>query len=224
MSTPRSERHWIREFRRQVDGLDSRRGAPGSLEEELRESYLETVRALTEMISVRNADLERHSSEVALAVAGVAEKLELDPRRRVELLFASLLHDDGKIGVSEEILLKPAELTSEELGEVRRHPAFGARLIEQVPALEPIAPAIRHHHERFDGAGYPEELEGTDIPLEARILAVADSFAAMIEERPYSPAMTEEDACRELERCAGTQFDPDVVEAFVSEVRGSEPG
>ncbi len=224
MSTPRAERHWIREFRRHVEGLDSRRRASGSLEEELRDSYLETVRVLTEMISARTADLEKHSSEVALAVAGVAEKLELDPRRRVELIFASLLHDVGKIGVSEEILLKPAELTSEEFGEVKRHPAFGAQLIEQVPALEPIAPAIRHHHERFDGAGYPEKLEGTDIPLEARILAVADSFIAMIEERPYSPAMTEEDACRELERCAGTQFDPAVVKAFVSEVRGAKLG
>ena len=224
MSTPHSERHWIREFRRHVDGLDSGSGAPESLEEELRESYLETVRVLTEMISARDPDLEKHSSAVAVAVAGVAEKLELDPRRRVELIFASLLHDVGKIGVSEEILLKPAELTSEEFGEVKRHPSFGAQLIEQMPALESIAPAIRHHHERFDGAGYPEELEGTEIPLEARILAVADSFAAMIEERPYSPAMTEEDACRELERCAGTQFDPDVVEAFVSEVRGAQLG
>ena len=194
------------------------------LHRELRESYLATVRVLTEMISVRSPDLEKHSSEVADAVAGVAEKLELDPRRREELIFASLLHDVGKIGVSDAILLKPARLTSEEFGEVKRHPSLGAQLIEQVPALEPIAPAIRHHHERFDGAGYPEKLEGTDIPLEARILAVADSFTAMIEKRPYSPAMSEEDACRELERCAGTQFDPAVVHAFVSEVRGAELG
>jgi HD domain len=194
------------------------------LHRELRESYLATVRVLTEMISVRNPDLEKHSSEVADAVSAVAEKLDLDPRRREELIFASLLHDVGKIGVSEEILLKPSSLTTEEFGEVKRHPALGAQLIEKVPALEPIAPAIRHHHERFDGAGYPEKLEGTDIPLEARILAVADSYAAMIEERPYSPAMTEEDACRELERCAGTQFDPAVVAAFVGEIRGAELG
>jgi hypothetical protein len=194
------------------------------LHRELRESYLATVRVLTEMISVRNPDLERHSSEVAEAVAAVADKLDLDPRRREELLFASLLHDVGKIGVSDAILLKPAELTREEFGEVQRHPDLGANLIEQVPALEPIAPAIRHHHERFDGSGYPKKLEGTNIPLEARILAVADSYAAMIEERPYSPAMSQEDACRELERCAGTQFDPAVVKAFVAEVRGAELG
>jgi HD-GYP domain-containing protein (c-di-GMP phosphodiesterase class II) len=226
MSSAHSERHWIREFRRHVYGLRSRRGALGSLEaarlhRELRESYLATVRVLTEMISARSPDLEKHSSEVAVAVAGVAEKLELDPRRREQLIFASLLHDVGKIGVSDAILLKPAQLTSEEFGEIQRHPSLGAQLIEQVPALEPIAPAIRHHHERFDGAGYPGKLEGTDIPLEARILAVADSFIAMIEERPYSPAMSAEDACRELERCAGTQFDPAVVQAFVSEVRGA---
>ena len=189
-----------------------------------RRSYLATVRVLTEMISARNPDLEKHSSEVADAVAVVADKLELDPRRREELIFASLLHDVGKLGVSEEILLKPAKLTTEEFGEVKRHPSLGAQLIEQVPALVQIAPAIRYHHERFDGTGYPERLEGTDIPLEARILAVADSFTAMIEERPYSPAMSEEDACRELERCAGTQFDPAVVKAFVSQIRGAELG
>ena len=181
------------------------------------ESYLATVRVLTEMISARNPDLEKHSSDVADAVAVVADKLaSWTPAAARSSISASLLHDVGKLGVSEEILLKPAKLTTEEFGEVKRHPSLGAQLIEQVPALVQIAPAIRYHHERFDGTGYPEQLEGTEIPLEARILAVADSFTAMIEERPYSPAMSEEDACRELERCAGTQFDPAVVKAFVA--------
>ena len=195
---------------------------PGSSHED--DGNMTTVRALTEMISARDPDLGRHSSEVAEAVAGVADKLGLDPERREGLIIASLLHDVGKLGVSDDILLKPAELTSEEFGEVKRHPSLGAQLVEQVPALAAIVPAIRHHHERFDGAGYPHKLKGTQIPLEARILAVADSFTAMIEERPYSPAMSEGDACHELERCAGTQFDPAVVEAFVAEIRAAHPG
>ncbi|HYU61185.1 MAG TPA: HD domain-containing phosphohydrolase [Solirubrobacterales bacterium] len=190
------------------------------LHHELREAYMATVRVLAEMIEVRDPGLRRHSTEVADAVAAVADRLNLEPQRREELVFASLLHDVGKIGVSEAILLKPSGLTQEEYGEVKRHPQLGAQLVEQVPALQPIAPAIRHHHERFDGEGYPGELKGTNIPLEARILAVADSFTAMIEDRPYSPPMSEEDACRELERCGGTQFDPEVVRAFVAEIRG----
>jgi diguanylate cyclase (GGDEF)-like protein len=134
-------------------------------------------------------------------------------------VFGSLLHDVGKIGISERILLKPAALTPEERTLIQLHPRIGYRLIEQVPALRPIAPAVLHHHERYDGDGYPEGLAGENIPLEARIICVADSFSAMTAERPYRRRMSLADACAELERCAGTQFDPHVVEAFVAEVR-----
>jgi diguanylate cyclase (GGDEF)-like protein len=186
---------------------------------ELRGAYLGTVRVLAEAIQAKDPFLRGHSEEVSGYVAAVAERLGVEPRRREELVFGSLLHDVGKIGISERILLKPAALTPEERTLIELHPRIGYRLIEQVPALRPIASAVLHHHERYDGDGYPGGLAGDDIPLEARIICVADSFSAMTAERPYRGRMSLEEACAELERCAGTQFDPRVVEAFVEEVR-----
>src|SRR5215217_253274 len=185
----------------------------------LRTSYLSTVAMLAEVIEAKDPFLRGHSDEVSRYVAAVAERLGIDQRRREQLLFGSLLHDVGKVGISERILLKPAALTPEERSVIQLHPRIGYRLVERVPALRDIAPAILHHHERFDGEGYPSRLSGEEIPLEARIICVADSFSAMTAERPYRHRMTLADACAELERCAGTQFDPEVVRVFVEEVR-----
>jgi len=138
-------------------------------------------------------------------------------------VIASLLHDVGKIGISERILLKPGALTPEERSAIELHPRIGCRLVEQVPALDAIAPAVLHHHERFDGDGYPSGLAGEQIPLAARVICVADSFSAMTSERPYRAALELEEACTELERCAGTQFDPQVVRLFVEAVRLCPP-
>ena len=193
------------------------------LREELRAAYLTTVGVLADTIEVKDPFLRGHSEEVASYVAAVAERLELPPRSREELLFGSLLHDIGKIGVSERVLLKPSALTAEEFEAIELHPRIGYRLIQQVSALKPLAPAILYHHERFDGAGYPSGLRGEDIPLEARIICVADSFSAMIADRPYRERMTLDEACAELERCSGTQFDPEVVRVFVEEVRRRPP-
>ena len=189
----------------------------------LRGAYLATVQVLADAIQAKDPHLRGHSEEVVQYVAGVAERLGIEPARREELVFGSLLHDLGKIGISERILLKPAALTPEERGVIELHPRIGHRLIERVEALRPIADAILHHHERWDGAGYPDGLAGEEIPLEARIICVADSFSAMTADRPYRRRMSLDDACAELERCAGTQFDPQVVEAFVDEVRKSPP-
>ncbi|MDQ3934398.1 MAG: HD domain-containing protein [Actinomycetota bacterium] len=186
---------------------------------ELRGAYLGTVRVLAEAIQAKDPFLRGHSEEVSGYVAAVAGQLGVDPRRREELVFGSLLHDVGKIGISERILLKPGALTPEERTLIELHPRIGYRLVDQVPALRSIGDAILHHHERYDGGGYPEGLAGDAIPLEARIICVADSFSAMTAERPYRGRMSLEQACAELERCAGTQFDPDVVRAFVEEVR-----
>ena len=186
---------------------------------ELRSSYVGTVRVLTEAIGAKDAALRSHSEEVLTYVSEVAKGLELEPSEREELLFGSLLHDVGKIGISEQILLKPGRLTPEEFGVVRLHPRIGLRLIEQVPALRNVGPAVLYHHERYDGTGYPAGLTGEEIPLSARVIAVADAFSAMVEPRPYRDLVSAEDACHELERCAGSQFDPRMVELFVDAVR-----
>ena len=185
----------------------------------LRTSYLATVAMLAEVIEAKDPFLRGHSDEVSRYVSAVADQMGIDTRRREKLVFGSLLHDVGKVGISERILLKPAALTPEERSVIQLHPRIGYRLVERVPALREIAPAILHHHERFDGEGYPSKLAGEQIPLEARIICVADSFSAMTAERPYRRRMNLEDACRELERCAGTQFDPEVVRIFCEEVR-----
>jgi HD-GYP domain-containing protein (c-di-GMP phosphodiesterase class II) len=186
---------------------------------ELRGAYLATVAMLADAIQAKDPLLGVHSNEVAEYVCAVADRLGFAPDRREELMFASVLHDVGKIGVSEAILIKPGALTAAERAIVEAHPGVGYRLVQQVPALRQIAPAILHHHERWDGSGYPSGLTGDAIPLEARIICIADSFCAMTADRPYRGAMSLEEACTELERCAGTQFDPEIVRLFVEEVR-----
>jgi len=193
------------------------------LQGELRASYLATVGVLADAVEVKDPFVGSHSDEVSGYVAAVANRFDLPQRRREELLFGSLLHDIGKIGISERILLKPTKLTPEEFEVVKLHPRIGYRLVQQVPALHAIAPAVLYHHERFDGGGYPSGLSGEQIPLEARIICVADCFGAMIEERPYGERMTPDEACVELERHAGTQFDPEVVRVFVEEVQRGRP-
>ena len=185
----------------------------------LRGSYLTTVAMLADAVQAKDPFLRGHADEIAKLVASVADRLGLPPDARERLLFASLLRDLGKIGISERILLKPAALAAEERDVVEMHPRIGTRLVEKVPALREMAPAILHHHERWDGDGYPERLAADGIPLEARIIAVADAFDAMTSDRPYRAKISAEEACRELERSAGTQFDPHVVRAFCSEVR-----
>jgi diguanylate cyclase (GGDEF)-like protein len=193
------------------------------LKGELRVSYLSTVGVLAGAIAAKDPFLRGHSEEVSGYVAAVAETFELPPARREELVFGSLLHDIGKIGISERILLKPATLSPEERAVVELHPRIGYRLVHQVPALRPIAAAVLHHHERFDGNGYPSGLRGEQIPLEARIIGVADAFSAMVSERTYREPVNPDEACAELERCAGTQFDPGIVRVFVEEVRRNPP-
>jgi diguanylate cyclase (GGDEF)-like protein len=190
---------------------------------DLRTAYLSTIRVLADAIELKDPELRGHVDAVSDYVLAVADRLELAPERREALTFGALLHDVGKLGISERILLKPAALTDEERSVIELHPRIGYQLVRNVPALADIAPAVLHHHERFDGTGYPGRLRGEAIPLEARIIAVADTFSAITSERPYSPARPVADACVELERCAGGQFDPQVVSLFVEEVRRRPP-
>jgi diguanylate cyclase (GGDEF)-like protein len=195
----------------------------GRLRGELRTSYLATVGMLADAIAAKDPFVGGHSEEVATYVGAVAGRLGLESRRTEELVFGSLLHDLGKIGISERILLKPERLTPEERAVIELHPRIGYRLVSRIPALDTLATAVLHHHERWDGTGYPARLSGEQIPLEARIVGVADAFSAMTSDRPYSRRRTIDEACAELEHCAGSQFDPSVVEAFVEEVRAHPP-
>ncbi len=162
--------------------------------------------------------LRRHSEEVAALALRTAVRLGLDKCRRERLLLGALLHDVGKLGVSARILMKPGRLTPAEFAIIKEHPGIGHRVVSRIPYLARAAPAVRHHHERFDGLGYPDGLAGEDIPVEARIVAVVDAYSAMLADRPYRQGCSADVACAELERCAGSQFDPAVVDVFVSRV------
>lgn len=190
----------------------------GRLQRRIRSAYVATVKVLAEAIEAKDPFLRGHCDEVSTLVRDVAVSLKLGPKAREEVVFASLLHDIGKIGISERILLKPGPLTAEERTIVELHPQIGYRLVKQVPELDSIGPAILHHHERWDGRGYPTGLKGDSIPLEARLIAIADSFSAMISDRPYGRRFTPEEACEELKAHAGTQFDPRLVAIFCEHV------
>ncbi len=145
----------------------------------------------------------------------IAVELEMPTERMEPLRQAGFLHDIGKIGVSEEILHKPARLTPEEYEIIKTHAALGGEFLETCGALRHLAPFVRHHHEWWDGKGYPDCLAGEDIPLEARILAVCDAAEAMASDRPYRKGMSLPEIIAEIDKCAGTQFDPLVARAFI---------
>jgi two-component system cell cycle response regulator len=168
------------------------------------------LRALQE----RNPELAQRHAEVARLVVAVAERMALPHDEHTQLRQAAELHDVGKMGLPEELLHKPGPLDAEEWAFVRRHPLIGERIIGAAPALAPAARLVRSTHERFDGSGYPDGLAGDQIPLGARIIAVCDAFTAMTSSRPYAAQRTLSEAIAELRQCAGSQFDPAVVDLF----------
>ena len=175
-----------------------------------------SLAALSAAIEARDPYARGHSSRVTVFAQAMARRLRLDKERLAVLRLGALLHDVGKLVVPSGVLLKCGPLTEEELRLMRRHPAAGARMLRTLGAPETILPLVLHHHERWDGDGYPTGRRGDDIPLEARVLCIADSFDAMTSTRPYRASWTPDKALEELERCAGTQFDPELVGAFVS--------
>jgi HD-GYP domain-containing protein (c-di-GMP phosphodiesterase class II) len=171
--------------------------------------------ALSDAIEARDPYTRGHSTRVARMAHAVGLRLGCGEARLALLRLGGALHDVGKLTVSEAVLNKPGPLTEAELVEVRGHPEAGARLVALDRALRHALPGVLYHHERWDGGGYPKGRAGSEIPLEARILAVADSFDAMTSNRPYRSALPAGHAIEEVDRCAGTQFDPDVALAFL---------
>ncbi len=178
--------------------------------------YLRSIHSLIKALEAKDRYTRGHSQRVTLYSMAIASHLDLPPAPLEDLRYAAVLHDLGKIGVRETILNKPGSLTSEEFLEVERHPAVATRILSPIPLFRDILPAILHHHERFDGKGYPGRIAGKEIPLHSRIMAVADTYDAMTSTRAYRPALSEEEASAEILRCAGTQFDPEVVSVFLS--------
>ncbi len=171
------------------------------------------VDALAMLVEARDSGTAEHTRQVAKLAQRVAIALGCTPRQARDVFLAAKLHDIGKVAIADAILRKPGRLTPEEWAMMRLHPAIGADVVSRVGQLAELAPIIRSHHERYDGTGYPEGLKGEQIPLQARIIGVADALDAMITDRPYRPRMTIDEAREELRRRAGSQFDPDVVAA-----------
>lgn len=174
-------------------------------------------------MGVKDPSTRRHCEVVSKLCDRMAVELKLDRRRRERLMLAAGLHDVGKLWVPDSILQKAGRLDEREFQTIRRHPSFGARIL-RAAGLDGIAPFVQHHHERVDGRGYPSGLRGEQIPLESRIILVADAFEAMTAERPYARAQRPAEAIRELERHAGTQFDGRCVAAIVTALDGIRPG
>ena len=179
-------------------------------------TYDATLAALSSALDVRDTETEGHARRVVRYMELIAEALDVPVERYATLRRGALLHDIGKIGVPDHILRKPGPLTENEWYTMKTHPQLGAKIIANVPFLEEVAEIIRAHHERWDGHGYPAGLAGEAIPLGARIFAVADSFDAMTSDRPYRRGRPLDAALAEIERCSGTQFDPQVVAAFLA--------
>src|SRR4029453_14832326 len=191
------------------------RGAEATLGE-LEETYRSTLEALGSAIDTRDLGTQAHSRRVRGYSLIIARTHGLtDEKALRDLEHGVLLHDIGKIGIPDAILLKPGPLTPAEWKIMRTHPEIGRQLVEQIPFLGGAVPIVYHHHERWDGTGYPLGLKGEQIPLGARIFAIADAFDAMTFDRPYSRAISLESARREVERSAGSHFDPRVVEVFL---------
>ena len=190
----------------------------------LQEAYLATVRSLAAAVDAKDSYTRGHSDKVATYATMIAQRMILSHDQLTALEMAAYLHDIGKIGVPEGILLKPGRLSDEEMSQMRHHPLIGANILKPVAFPWAITPIVRHHHEYWDGNGYPAGLKGEEIPLLARILCVADSYEAMTADRPYRAGRSASEAAIELSSCAGSQFDPRVVEHMLAVIDELEHG
>ena len=182
---------------------------------DLEHAYLETVLSLANAVEAKDTYTKNHADNVSQVAILVGKELGLTEKELEDLRYGGILHDVGKISVPDNILNKPGKLTDEEWVQMRAHAAIGADILKPIPRLAGAADIVRHHHERYDGNGYPDRITGEDIPIGARILTTIDSYSAMVDQRSYKAARSHEEAAAELRRCAGTQFDSRVVDAFL---------
>ncbi len=186
------------------------------LYEKLQQSYLSMIVTLSGVVEARDLYTDKHMKDIAEYSVEIAQKLRLPDNDIEDIRKAALLHDLGKICVPDHILMKADKLSDDEMDVIKRHPAAGAKIIESVEPIKHAREIIKHHHECYDGTGYPDGLGGNKIPLGARIISVADAFGAMTTDRPYRKALSIEKAIKELKEFAGIQFDPEIVEIFIS--------
>ena len=194
-----------------------------NLYEQVQDNYLRTITALAFALDARDSYTRQHSENVTKYSVAIAQELNLSSKDIDCIRRAGLLHDIGKIGIRDGVLLKPTKLNDDEYNDIKNHPAKGETIVNALPFLRDEARMIRHHHERFDGKGYPDGLAGEKIELGARILAVADSFDAMVENRVYRKALDISVAFGELRKNSGSQFDPAVVDALIKVIE-KNPG
>jgi len=189
---------------------------------DVKDLFMNSIRSIAETIDAKDPYTRGHSERVTQISMAISEKLDMTPKDKEKLRISAILHDVGKIGVSDFILAKPAKLDDKEQAEVRKHPELGAHMMSHIKQLKDMIPGINSHHERYDGKGFPGGLKGEEIPFFGRIIAVADSFDAMTSDRPYRKAMGDADGLIEITRCAGTQFDPKITVAFEAAFRDGD--
>ncbi|MHB1661531.1 MAG: HD domain-containing phosphohydrolase [bacterium] len=187
----------------------------GRLLQNLQETFISTVYTLAETIEMRDNYTGDHTRRVMDYSLAIGRNLGISGDELETLKLSSILHDIGKIGISDSVLLKPGGLTDEEFKTIKSHTILGEKILKNIKQLNHIIPGVKYHHERYDGKGYPEGLGGGNIDLTARIIAVSDSFDAMTTDRPYRKGLSYEAAFSELKKCSGTQFDPVIVDAFI---------
>ena len=183
--------------------------------EQLEQAYLDMVQTLRSAVEAKDTYTRGHSDRVAEYSVLIGEKLGLPEDQIKTLKIGGLFHDIGKIGISDSILLKPGKLTDDEYSEIKNHPSIGAHILGSAKTFQDIVPIVKHHHEKYDGNGYPSRMKGEEIPYLARIAAVADTFDAMTSRRSYRDAIDLQKVKDEIKRCEGTQFDPQIAEAFL---------
>lgn len=183
--------------------------------DELEKAYLDTIGILRYTVEAKDPYTRGHSDRVSELSVLIGKKLGLDEKTLHILKIGGLFHDIGKIGIPDSILLKESRLDDAEYSQIKNHPTIGAHMLGDADIFRDILPIVKHHHERFDGTGYPSQLKGSDIPYMARIAAVADTFDAMTSKRTYRDALPLDVVIAEIEKCSGTQFDPQIASAFL---------